>query len=248
MLMSPVLFAASERWLIPRLTRKTPARPYDVIEPQAAPVIIAGLGRVGQIVARVLRMQGIAFTALEKDSEQVETVRRYGNQVFFGDPSRVEVLRAAGADQARLLVLAMGDLRESLEIVETVKREFPGLQVIAAARDRYHVHQLMDRGVSNIVRETYHSSLAIAEEALKALGHPPERARRDVRLFRDHDEALLVEQNAFYEDEKAMIQSTRHAAEELAGLLEADRVRAGLPGVPAIATPPPKPARRKRAK
>ena len=240
MLLSPLLFAASEAALIPRLkARKAPPpRPYDTFEDQDAPVIVAGLGRVGQIVARVLRMQGIAFTALEKDSEQVEQVRRFGSKVFFGDPSRTEVLRAAGADKARLLILATSDTKESLEITETVKRNFPDLKIVARARDRYHAHQLLDLGVTNITRETYLSSLHMAEEALKVLGHPPDRARREVGLFRDYDEQLLLEQRAIRDDERLMIQSTRNAAEELAGLLEADRQRARLPEPRPVTDPP----------
>ncbi|MBS0410251.1 MAG: cation:proton antiporter [Proteobacteria bacterium] len=240
MLLSPLLFAASESALIPRLkARKAPPpRPYDTFEDQDAPVIVAGLGRVGQIVARVLRMQGIAFTALEKDSEQVEQVRRFGNKVFFGDPSRTEVLRAAGADKARLLILATSDTKESLEITETVKRNFPDLKIVARARDRYHAHQLLDLGVTNVTRETYLSSLRMAEEALKVLGHPPDRAKREVGLFRDYDEQLLLEQRAIRDDERLMIQSTRNAAEELAGLLEADRQRARLPEPKPVTDPP----------
>lgn len=230
MLLSPMLFAASEAVLIPRLKARKVAPPtYDAFEDQDAPVIVAGLGRVGQIVARVLRMQGIAFTALEKDSEQVEQVRRFGNKVYFGDPSRPEVLRAAGAEKARLLILATSDVKESLEITETVKRNFPDLKIVARARDRYHAHQLLDLGVSNVTRETYLSSLRMAEEALKALGHPPDRAKREVGLFRDYDEQLLLEQRAIRDDERLMIQSTRNAADELASLLEADRQRARLP-------------------
>ncbi|HEX7761748.1 MAG TPA: monovalent cation:proton antiporter-2 (CPA2) family protein [Caulobacteraceae bacterium] len=230
MLASPLIFALSERVLIPRLKPKAaPPPPYDAFSTQDAPVIIAGLGRVGQIVARVLRMQGIAFTALEKDSEQVEQVRRFGNKVFFGDPSRTEVLRAAGADKARLLILATSDVKESVEIIGTAQRHFPNLKIVARARDRYHAHQLMDLGVINITRETYHSSLRMAEEALKAMGHPPDRAKREVGLFRDYDERLLREQRAIRDDEKAMIQSTRNAADELASLLEADRQMAKLP-------------------
>jgi CPA2 family monovalent cation:H+ antiporter-2/glutathione-regulated potassium-efflux system protein KefB len=228
MLISPLLFALSERFVVPRLDRKK-APAYDRIDDQDAPVIIAGLGRMGQIVARILRMQGVAFTALEKDSEQVEQVRRYGNKVFFGDPSRLEVLRAAGAEKARLLILATSNTKESLEIVDTVKRNFPNLKIVARAHDRFHAHQLMDRGLTDVTRETYHSSLKMAEAALTALGHPPDRARREVSLFRDHDEQLLLEQRAFRDDETRMIQSTREAADELAALLEADRARAGLP-------------------
>jgi len=222
MLASPLLFALSERFLVPRLMVRK-AKPYDVFDPQEAPVIIAGLGRVGQISARILRMQGIAFTALEKDSEQVETLRRYGWEVFFGDPSRPEVLRAAGAEKARLLILVTSDVKESLEIVDAVKRGFPHLKIVARARDRYHAHQFLERGVTEITRETYHSSLRIAETALKALGHPPDRARREVGLFRDHDEKLLLQQQAFLDDEAQMIQSARNAAEEMARILEADR-------------------------
>ncbi|MDR3509542.1 MAG: monovalent cation:proton antiporter-2 (CPA2) family protein [Caulobacteraceae bacterium] len=225
MLISPLLFSLSERFIIPRMT-KPKTKPYDQIESQDAPVIIAGLGRMGQIVARILRMQGIAFTALENDSEQVETVRRYGSKVFFGDPSRPEVLRAAGADQARLLVLTTADVKESLAIAETVTRNFPHLKIVARARNRFHAHQLMDMAVLDVTRETYHSSLRMAEATLKALGHPPDRARREVGLFRDYDEQLLTQQRAFRDDEGQMIQSTRNAAEELASLLEADRARA----------------------
>lgn len=230
MLLSPLLFAVSEALLIPRVTPKAaPPPPFDTFDTQEAPVIIAGLGRVGQIIARVLRMQGIAFTALEKDSEQVEQVRRFGNKVFFGDPARLDVLRAAGAEKAKLLVLAASDTQATLKIVETASRHFPQLKIIARARDRFHAHQLLELGVTNITRETYHSSLRMAEDALKALGHPPDRARREVGLFRDYDEQLLLDQRAIRDDEKALIQSGRNAADELASLLEADRQRAKLP-------------------
>jgi monovalent cation:proton antiporter-2 (CPA2) family protein len=222
MLVSPLLFALSERFLVPRLTVR-PMKPYDDFEAREAPVIIAGLGRVGQISARILLMQRIGFTALEKDSEQVETLRRYGSEVFFGDPSRPDVLRAAGAEKARLLILATGEVKESLEIVDAVKRSFPHLKIVARARDRYHAHQLLERGVTEIIRETYHSSLLMAETALRVLGHPPDRARREVGLFRDYDEKLLLRQQAFLDDETQLIQSARNAAEEMGRILEADR-------------------------
>ncbi|HWA61238.1 MAG TPA: hypothetical protein VG939_07675, partial [Caulobacteraceae bacterium] len=104
-----------------------------------------------------------------------------------------------------------------------VRRHFPQLKVVARARDRFHAHRMIDAGAGTVVRETYHSSLRMAEEALKGLGHPGERARREVGIFRDYDERLLMQQHAFQDDEDQLIQSTRNAAEELAGLLEADR-------------------------
>ena len=143
---------------------------YDTIEAANAPVIIAGFGRLGQIVGRVLRMHGIAFTALERDLGQVDVVRRFGNKVYFGDPTRADVLRAAGAEQAKLLVVALDDMEEALRVVEVAKRNFPQLKVMARARNRRHAYLLMDRGVDGLVRETFYSSLKMAEESLLALG------------------------------------------------------------------------------
>ena len=226
MVATPLLFAASEAMLIPRL-RPAETAAYDAISDDQAPVIIAGFGRVGQIVGRVLRMQGIRFTALERDPGQVEVVRRFGSKVYFGDPARADLLRAAGAEHARVLVVAIDDMPEALKVVEAAHRAFPGLQVVARARNRRHVHLLMDRGIAAIVRDTFHSSLRLSEKVLEALEVPPERAARAVEMFRSHDERLLVETHAIYRDEQAMIQTAQQAAEELAGLFEADRPEAG---------------------
>jgi monovalent cation:proton antiporter-2 (CPA2) family protein len=222
MVATPLLFAASEVALAPRLQRAE-APVYDPIEDDQAPVIIAGFGRVGQIVGRVLRMQGIRFTALEQDPGQVEVVRRFGNKVYFGDPARADLLRAAGAERARVLVVAIDDMQEALKVVEMARRIFPNLLVLSRARNRRHVHLLMDRGIGGIVRDTFHSSLRLSELVLEALQVPPERAARAVELFRAHDERLLAATHAIYSDEKAMIQTAQQAAEELAGLFEADR-------------------------
>lgn len=222
MVATPLLFAASEAVLIPRL-RPAEAPAYDAVADDQAPVIIAGFGRVGQIVGRVLRMQGIRFTALERDPGQVEVVRRFGNKVYFGDPARADLLRAAGAERARVLVVAIDDVPEAMKVVEVARRTFPGLHVLARARNRRHVHLLMDRGVEGVVRDTFHSSLRLTELVLEALAVPPDRAARAVDLFRTHDERLLVETHGIYQDEKAMIQTAQQAAAELAGLFEADR-------------------------
>ena len=219
---TPLLFAASERFVVPRL-RKQAKRPYDAIQDDGAPVIICGFGRVGQIVGRVLRMRGIAFTALEQDPEQVEVLRRFGSKVYYGNPSRPDLLRAAGAEHARLLVVALDDMEQTLRVVEVARRTFPHLRVLARARNRRHAHLLMDRGVSRLVRETFHSSLRLSEMALEDLGIPSDEARRAVALFRDHDEKGLIESHAFYEDERQLIQNAKQAAEELSGLFEADQ-------------------------
>ena len=227
---TPLLFAASERFVVPRLGRI--AKPaYDAIEDDGAPVIICGFGRVGQIVGRVLRMRGIAFTALEQDTEQVEVIRRFGSKVYYGNPSRPDLLRAAGAEHARLLVVALDDMEQTLRVVEVARRTFPNLRVLARARNRRHAHLLMDRGITRLVRETYHSSLRLSEMALEDLGVPPAEARSAVKFFQNYDERSLLDSHAFYEDERQLIQSARQAADELTGLFEADqRERKGRMG------------------
>ena len=220
MLATPILFAGSEAIL-----RKRPAAEpvYDTIDAGATSVIICGFGRFGQIVGRVLRMYGISFTALERDVGQVEVVRRFGQKVYFGDPTRADMLRAAGAEQAKLLVVALDDPPAVIRTVEVAKRDFPNLAILARARNRWFAHLLMDREVEGQVRDTYFSSLELARVALITLGVETDAAARAVTVFREHDEKNLVETHAFYRDEQQMIQSGQQAAEELASLFEADR-------------------------
>jgi len=221
---TPVLFALSERFVIPRLEAE-PEPDYDVIEAASAPVIICGFGRFGQIIGRVLLMHGIAFTALERDIGQVNVIRRFGTKVYFGDPTRPGLLRAAGGEQATLLVVALDHPEDVLRVVEVAKRNFPQLKIMARARNRQHAYRLMDRGVDGLVRELFYSSLKMAEDSLQALGVSPEDAARSVALFRAHDEKNLLDAHAIYRDEKQLIQSAQQAAEELMALFEADQAK-----------------------
>src|ERR1700683_588172 len=162
---TPVLFALSERFVIPRFEAE-PVPDYDTIEAADAPVIICGFGRFGQIIGRVLRMRGIPFTALERNLGQVDTVRRFGNKVYYGDPTRADLLRAAGAAQAKLLIVALDHMQDALRVVEVAKRNFPQLKILARARNRRHAYLLMDCGVDGLVRDTFLSSLKLAEDTL----------------------------------------------------------------------------------
>ena len=222
MVLTPMLFAGSERVLASMRLPDT-EREYDTIEGAPTPVLLLGFGRVGQVVGRLLRLADIPFTALESDVEQVEVVRRFGSRIYFGDPTRLDLLRAAGAEQARLLIVALENPAEVLKVVDTVRVNFPHLQLLVRARNRRHVHTLMDRGVQFIVRDTFHSSLRIGELALGSLDTPPDEVRRIVELFREHDEQQLVEQHAIYDDEQQLIQSAQQAARELQGLIDGDR-------------------------
>lgn len=222
MLATPLLFALSETVVLPRIHR--PAEPaYDSITGPPAPVIICGFGRVGQIVGRILRMQNIPFTALDKDPAQIEVVRRFGSTVYFGNPERPDVLRAAGAETARLLVVTVEETEENLRVVEIARRNYPGLRILARARNRRHAHLLMDLGIKDIVRDTFHSSLVLTEAVLRGLGKSQAQATRAVALFREHDERQLVETHAVFRDETQFIQTVQQAAEELRSLFEADQ-------------------------
>ena len=221
MLLAPILFAASERLVVRRLERRRePVR--DQIDGPPTAILICGFGRMGQIVGRILRMQRIPFTALDKSLAQVEVIRRFGGKVYLGNPAREEVLRAAGADSARLLVVALDDMDEGLRLIDIARRHFPHLVILARARNRHHAHLLMDRGVQGIVRETFFSSLRLAEMLLDRLGIPPDAVRRAIEIFRALDERTLEETQAIAHDEGKLIQSAQEAADELRQVFESD--------------------------
>jgi monovalent cation:proton antiporter-2 (CPA2) family protein len=237
MALTPVLFAASERFLIPRLEGM--AKPvYDTIKDDHVPVIICGFGRVGQIVGRILRMRGVPFTALEQDSEQVEVLRRFGSKVYYGNPSRPDLLRAAGAEHAALLVVALDDMEETLRVVEVARRSFPNLKILSRSRNRQHTYKLMDLGIEYPVRETFYSSLRLSAMVLQALGVTKDEAERDVEFFRVYDEENIAKTHAYWEDEQKLIQSAKQAGEELSGLFEADQQeRQKRDGTPRVVRP-----------
>lgn len=222
MAVTPLLFAASERFLVPRLRRQPSPPVYDTIDRQAE-IIICGFGRVGQIVGRVLRMQAIPFIALEKDPTQIDVLRRFGASVYFGNPARPDLLRAAGAERAKLLVVTLEDMDEILEVVDIARRTFPNLRILARARNRRHAHLLMDRGVAGQVRETFYSSLRLTELTLVEIGKSSADAAHAVELFRLHDERNLTDTHAYYEDERRLLQNAQDQAAELTGLFESDQ-------------------------
>jgi glutathione-regulated potassium-efflux system ancillary protein KefC/glutathione-regulated potassium-efflux system protein KefB len=221
MVAAPLLIAAADR-LARRLKPAAAAPEYDEIEPEEPRVLIAGFGRFGQIVGRVLRARRIRFTALEVSQAQVDFVRRFGNKLYYGDASRLELLRSAGAEQAKLLVLAIDDVEASVRTAEVARRHFPQLRILARARNRQHAFRLMEAGVTEIWRETLASSLEVAEAALVALGTTREAAGSQVRRFRAHDEATLQAQAAVHEDETKLIATAKASAEQLESLFEAD--------------------------
>jgi glutathione-regulated potassium-efflux system protein KefB len=201
---------------------RQPARDFDRLEGVQPRVIIAGFGRVGQIVARVLNAHHIPFAALERDAEQVDFVRRFGNTVFYGDATHLDLLRAAQADKAEIFVIATENPEENLRTARILKRHFPHLKVFARARNRQHVFRLMDLNVDEIVRDTFFSSLEIARYVLIALGYDEATAKEHLRRFREHDERVLANQYPVYDDEAALLQTAEEARADLQRLFEVD--------------------------
>ena len=210
------------------LLRCLPQRKEPVPEGAAPPgeenpVIIAGFGRFGQIVGRILATRGIPFTALDIDSEQLEFVTLFGEKVYFGDVSRLDLLRAARADKASILVIAIDDAEASLKCAAIVKQHFPHLKIFARAHDRLHAYQLLDLGITRVWRETFHSSADMAGRVLSELGLPDSTAEETVRIFTLHDERLLRRAAAHHADRAKLIEIARAGRAELRSLFEQDR-------------------------
>ena len=197
-------------------------RPFDTPQELYPKVIIAGFGRFGQIVGRILRAKNIAFTALEASQTQVDFLRRFGNQVYYGDASRLELLRASNADNAEIFVLAIDDVEASVKTAELIRKHFPHLKIFARARNRQHAFRLMDLDVRYTIRETLVSSLEMSEKVLETLGLSKSKSIETVRQFRAHDEATMAKQHAVKDDENKFLQTTRESAEQLLHLFEAD--------------------------
>jgi len=184
MLATPFLLALHDR-LAPRFAAPAEERAADV--PQASKVIVAGLGRVGQVVARMLHAAGYEPTVLDDDPDHVEQSRKFGFRVFYGDATRLDLLHAAGADEADFLIITLDDPDAITHLAKTARANFPQLRVIARARDMRHMFELRDLGVEVIERETFRGAIKLGERALAAISGDPERAHRAAQAFREHD-------------------------------------------------------------
>ena len=215
MLISPLLLLAVDKLLLPRYANRNTPRMEEISEQQEAPVIIAGFGRYGQIVGRMLLAQGIAPTVLDHDADMIEAIRVFGYRVFYGDATRLDLLRTAGAARAKILVLAVDDMEQSLKIVDLVKEHFPQLQIVARARDVTHWNALRDRGVMRVERELFESSLRSARTVLELLGQPPHEARQSAMRFRQHNLALFEQMYPHRKDRSKVIAVARQGRLQL---------------------------------
>lgn len=221
MVLTPILYWLISRWLIPLLDQeKVPV--YDDIPDTHPAMLIAGFGRFGQIIARIAHLQHQSFTAIDSNLEKVDFVRNYGGTLYYGDATQPDILRAAGIEYAKVFILAIDDIEDSMNVARHIRLNYPDLKLLVRARDRHHVHLLRDLGVEHIWRETYLTSLDMGYHALCGLGVSEADALKSVELFRDYDEKLLARQQRVYTDEQKMYETHRNALAELEHLFESD--------------------------
>ncbi len=228
MAFTPALFALAER-AVQRRRRKDSVEAEAPAVDEHHKVIIAGFGRMGQIIGRILGARRIGFTALDASPEHVDFVRKFGNKIYYGDASRLDLLEAAGAKEASIIVIAIDDVEASLRTVRIVTENFPHLKIYARARNRRHAYLLMDLGVKIFRRETFDSSLELARLVLEGLGLAHGQASRLVETFKRHDIERLNLAHASHSDQERMIYLAKEAAKELEEMFEQDEAESKSP-------------------
>ena len=226
MLLSPLLLVAIDKLLLPRWANRNTPQLDEISEQQQAPIIIAGFGRYGQIVGRMLALQGLAATVLDHDADMIEAARSFGYKVFYGDATRLDLLRTAGAGTAKVLVIAVDDTAQSLAIVDLAREHFPHLELVARARDVTHWNELRDRGVLRVERELFESSLRSARTVLEVLGYAPHEARSHAMRFRRHNIALFEQMYPHHTDRAKVIAVTKRRRQQLQEQMAQERAEA----------------------
>jgi glutathione-regulated potassium-efflux system ancillary protein KefC len=223
MLLSPLILVLIDKFLMPRFADCGKEKLAEISEEQHAPIIVAGIGRYGQIVLRVLAASGYKATVLDHDPEQVQGLMRFGYRAFYGDATRLDLLRTAGAATAKVLVIAVDDVEQSLTIVDICKQHFPQLSLIARARNVQHYYELRSRGVTLVQRETFESALLSAQDTLQALGHTADHAHITAQRFRSHNLAQLDAAWPHHKDEERLISIAKAGRQQLEELMAQER-------------------------
>ena len=221
MALTPLIMIMNDRLIQPRFIAAEIEEEADDIDDNENPVIIAGFGRFGQIVGRLLIANGFNATVLDHSPTQIDLLRRFGFKVFYGDASRIDLLHAAGARQARLFVVAIDDRERALHIVELVQKHFPHLKILARAIDRRHAYEFIQRGVEVVQRETFDAALEMGESALKLLGTRSYKAHRSARIFKEHDEQALWDM-ANLKDDTVRLARSQQLRRDLERVLQSD--------------------------
>jgi glutathione-regulated potassium-efflux system ancillary protein KefC len=224
MLATPFLLLLHDKVLMPRMTVSTPPRAADA--PQSASVILVGLGRMGQVVARLLAASGYPPTVLDDDPDHVEQSRRFGFRVFYGDATRLDLLHAAGAEEADLLVITLDHAEDITRLAGIAKKHFPKLRIVCRAHDMRHMFELRDLGVEVIERETWLGALKLGEAALAMASGDAESAARLSRTFAEHDLEVQAKLYDVHRDDRtAQVKVSNELRDQLARALRKDRPR-----------------------
>ncbi|MDX1920148.1 MAG: monovalent cation:proton antiporter-2 (CPA2) family protein [Candidatus Caenarcaniphilales bacterium] len=219
--LTPFLMIIYNKFIVPRFMSQLPQRDFDTIE-QKHPIIMAGFGRFGQVVGRFLMGQGVKLTVLENNPDQIELLRKFGFKGYFGDASRLDLLRGAGAAKAEMLIIAVDDPDTCLTIARIAVEEFPNLKICARARNRRHAYELHKLGIKCIKRETFDSSLTMAKQIMIFLGKKESDMEAKAKQFMLHDEATLKKSFEFFDNEPEMVNFSRLRREELEKILQED--------------------------
>ena len=220
---TPLLLIVHDWWMTRMECANNAADEADVIDEKDAPVIIAGFGRFGQIVGRLLLANGARAVVLDHDPDQIELLRKFGTKVFYGDATRLDLLHAAGAKNAKLLVNAIDDVEDSLQLTDIVREHFPNLKIVARARNVTHYLELRQRGVEIVERETFESALMAGRHALEAIGFDRFRARDMANIFRRHNISVTEAMIPHFDDDDRLVSAAKAGRDELAEQFSKDR-------------------------
>jgi voltage-gated potassium channel Kch len=223
MALAPLLILFDDKVVQPRFAAMGTSREADTIDESEAQVIIAGYGRFGMTVGRLLQANGYKSVVLDHDTEQIDALRKFGYKLFYGDASRVDLLEAAGAREAKILIVAVDDREKVNEIADVAKKNFPQLRIFARVFDRVHAYELINMDVPDQYREVFDASVQMAEDVLVALGKHPYEAHRSAQLFKTHDRELVFRAARHVGDMDTLVDIARKGRSEITNVLETDR-------------------------
>jgi len=226
MAVTPVLLLLNEKLFMPMFEKASNEERADIIEDEETPVVIAGFGRFGVVIGRMLIANGFSATILDNNPDNISVLRKFGFKVYYGDATRHDLLHAAGCKDARVLVVAIDDMDKALQIVDYARKEFPHLEIVARAIHKKHAYEYLRRGISDYELETFNSSLHVGIRTLVKLGFDPYHAQRAARIFRHHNKAIEKELFQHYdEDESKYLSETMRFSRELEDLLQSEKER-----------------------
>jgi len=237
MAFAPLLMMLDDRVLQRKLAAHGITRAADRIEADTPEAIIAGHGRFGMTIGRLLQANRVRSVVLDHDAEQIDALRKYGFTIFYGDASRLDLLEAAGAKEAKVLVIAIDDREKVLTMIETARKHFPHLKIFARAFDRVHAYELLGAGITDVYREVFGSSIDMGRDVLTALGRHPFEAQRAAALFKAHDERMTRVSAAHQDDTSTLIDAWRKSRAEIANVLASDRGEVTTDADPAWSAP-----------